>query len=144
MFDISFSKPPSRNPMIIHMVRNEDKISFFQGGHRSWKSWKSTVIFFCPGKILERCLNFSVFLEILEYLQYHLFCDLYRFKCQHRSFNSWKFENVYQEWSDWSSNYIYGKKVFSFVLYTDRNCRNDDYYWAFMVFFIIFYVLSDD
>ena len=29
MFDISFSKSPSRNSLIIHMVYNEDKIIYF-------------------------------------------------------------------------------------------------------------------
>ena len=29
MFDINFSKPPSRNSVILHLVYNEDKIIYF-------------------------------------------------------------------------------------------------------------------
>ena len=29
MFDVSFSKPPSRNAMFIHLVYNEDKLIIY-------------------------------------------------------------------------------------------------------------------
>ena len=67
--DISFHQPPSRNSVIIHLAYHKDKINFFRGGHRSWKS----LTFFLFWKNVWKMYKFLSFSENSKFLLYHLF-----------------------------------------------------------------------